>query len=543
MKAETNVSRRNFLKGGAALAAAGAFGLGLTGCAGNGGGAKGDIKWDQEADVVVMGFGGAGATAAIAASDAGSSVLLLEKAPEEDAGGNTSVCGGGSMYCDEEHADECFEFLRFQMPDVIPNEEIHGFVEEMLTQEKWLEDHGATITKVEGHGNMYATHPLAGGMNKRLTINGNGAGMFAYLKQTVEGCAGVQIMYETPVKKLIFDPETKEVFGVIATTADGTDINVKANKGVVLACGGFENDHYMKTAYYAPNAPIYPCGTPYNTGDGIRMVQEVGAKLRGFSSIEWGVHCCKPASDEIGVSVPMSWADLEVWNGAVMVNDGGNRFVNEAEGTMPGGQIFVMRPLHDKTQIPELAFDMNTLRYTNLPMFMVTDATRLTKGPIFNAASKDAGNHWSNVHKWYTWSDDNQKEVEKGWVVKADTLDELAQKMNIDPAGLKATIEKYNAACAGAADEFGRDTAMSPIETAPFYATELGLGILNTQGGPARDAKHHVLDWEDQPIPRLYSAGEFGSIYVWLYQGGTNITEVYAGRAAGDMAAAEEPWK
>lgn len=539
---KTSVSRRSFLKGGAAVAAAGMVGaMGLTGCSsGNGGADATSITWDEEADVVVVGFGGAGACATIAASEAGASVLLLEKAPEEDAGGNTSVAGGGSMYCTEDKAEECFQFLRYQMPDTIPDEEIHGFVDEMLTQEQWLEDHGAPLEKTEGHGNLYTMHPQAGGMNKRLKINGTGNGAFTFLKKTVEDSAGVQTMYETPVKKLIFDPETKEVFGVIASSG-GEDVNIKANKGVVLTCGGFENDHYMKTAYYSPNVPIFPAGTPYNTGDGLRMVAELGAKMRGFSSIEWAIHCCKPASEEIGVSIGMAWSDLDVWSGSVMVNDAGKRFVNEARSTMDGTQIFVMRPLHDKTQIPELAFDMTTLRYPNLPMFMVLDEKRREKGPLFTAAAKDAGNHWANVHKWYTWSDDNQAEIDKGWVVKADTLDELAEKIGMDAAGLKETVDAFNAACAGAEDEFGRTAAMEPIDTPPFYATELGLGILNTQGGPARDAKHHVLDWNDRPIPRLYSAGEFGSIYVWLYNGGCNITECYAGRTAGEMAAAEEP--
>ena len=85
---------------------------------------------------------------------------------------------------------------------------------------------------------------------------------------------------------------------------------------------------------------------------------------------------------------------------------------------------------------------------------------------------------------------------------------------------------------------------MTPIDTPPFYGTELGLGIINTQGGPDRNALHQVLGWDGNPIPRLYSAGEFGSIYVlWLYQGSTNVSEALAGRTAGANASGEEPWE
>lgn len=545
---KTNLSRRSFVTAGAAVAATALGGLALTGCSSAGGGSASSsngassVTWDEETDVVVIGFGGAGASAAIAASDAGASVILLEKAPEKDAGGNTSVSGGGGVYCTEDKKDECFDFLRYQMPDTITDEEIAAFAEELSTQESWLADHGATLTVIDGAGAMYAHHPLSGGMNKMFNINGTGAGLFAFLKKATEGSAGVSIRYETPAHRLIFDPETKEVFGVVVTGSDGADINIKASRAVIMTCGGFENDHHMKTTYYPPNVPIFPCGTPYNTGDGIRMITEIGAKLRGFSSIEWGCHCCKAGSEEVGVALGMSFQDKSVWNGAIMVNDQGKRFVNET-GAVVKSMPSILRPLHEKNSLPETAFDMNTLRYTNLPMFMVVDAKRLQEAPLFTAATSAAGNHWANVHKLYSWSDDNQTEVEKGWVIKADSLDELATKMGIDAAGLKETVESFNAAVvAGADSEFDRTEYLQAIENPPFYATELGLGLINTQGGPERDGYHHVLDNEGNPIPRLYAGGEFGSIYTWLYQGAGNISETIAARAAGKHAAEEEPW-
>lgn len=541
MKSE--LSRRTFLTGTAALA--GVAGLGALAACSSAPSAKGSdaISWDAEADVVVVGFGGAGATAAIGASDAGASVILLEKGSEADAGGNTSVCGGSGLFPTEDQKQTAFEFLRYQMPEaIIDDSEITAFVDGIAGNAEWMKAHGAQVKVNQGKpgGAMYGHHPKAVGLNMSTSM-GNGWGMFAWMKSATEESAGVEIRYETPAKDLIFDPETKEVFGVLAESPEG-EIRIKAKKGVVLACGGFENDPYMMNTFYPPEVPIYPCGTPHNTGDGIRMTMKIGAKMRGFSSIEWGCHNCKPASEEVGVHVGFTFIGHDPWKNAIMVNDQGKRFVSETKPIVPSMPI-VLRPLHEKSQIPELAFDMDKLRYTNLPMYFICGETRINGGPICNAASKDAGNHWAHLHGSYTWSDDNRAEVSKGWIVKADTLEELASKIKVDAAGLKATVEAYDAGCARGVDsEFGRTAELSPIGPGPYYAFELGLGIINTQGGPARNASHQVLDYDDKPIPRLYSAGELGSIYVWMYQGAGNVSETIIGRLAGEHAAKEEPW-
>lgn len=535
------VSRRSFVAGGASAMAFGA--LALAGCSsGNGGSDVGSMMWDDEADVVVVGFGGAGAAAAINASEAGASVIVLEKAPEKDCGGNTSVSGGTMCLADPDNLATAREFIRYQMPDTTADEEIDGYLKESSTLQKWLEDHGANVETSETKGSMYGALESSVAFPVAAKVGGNGYSLFTFLKGVVATSAGVAVHYETPASKLVFDPDTKEVRGVIATGSDGKDIAVKAKRGVVLCCGGFENDHQMKTAFYPPEVPIYPCGTPYNTGDGIRMVVEIGAQLRGFSSVEWGCHCCKPASEEVGVSCGFTWTDFECWNNSIMVNVRGARFVNESGRTVSDRKI--MRPLHDKSQLPELAFSMDTLGYENLPMFFICDSAKVAAGPVFNNCSSVAGNHWANLHEWYTWSDDNRAEIEKGWLVEADTIEELAKKLGVDAEGLATTVQAYNDACAAGADEaFGRVDALTPVSTPPYYGCELGLGIINTQGGPVRDAAHHVLDYEGNPIPRLYAGGEFGSLYCWLYQGAGNVPEALGTRTAGTNAAAEEPWK
>ncbi len=529
------MSRRGFVAG-ASLAASAAF-IAAYGEASYAKAAEVPETWDLEADVVVIGFGGSGAFASVGASEAGASVILLEKAPEEDAGGNFSVAAGAAALANPDDPEMAYDFLRFQIPSENANEdEINGFVTESIETPEWLEDHGfdGSISFNEtGGGVMYAQSPYAHGFNGMASGAGAGAGFYRWIKGVVDSEENIDVHYSTPAVKLIFDPTSKEVFGVVAMDPSGNAINVLARRGVIMCCGGFENNPEMLTAYYPPETPIFPAGTPYNTGDSIEMINELGAKLRGFGSVEWGCHCCKPASEEIGVAVGFTWSDLDVYEHCIMVNDQGKRFVGESAS----------RTLHDKSQLPELAFSMDTLSYTNLPMFLICDDAKMQAGPMFNNCSEDALNHWAHIHNYYTWSNDNQAEIDKGWVIKADTLEELAEKLGIDPDGLVETVEHFNASCeAGVDDEFGRTAALEPVSTPPYYGCELGLGLINTQGGPIRNGSYQVLGYDGEPIPRLYAGGEFGSMYSWLYQGAGNVAECVNSRGAGVHAAAEEPW-
>jgi hypothetical protein len=134
----------------------------------------------------------------------------------------------------------------------------------------------------------------------------------------------------------------------------------------------------------------------------------------------------------------------------------------------------------------------------------------------------DAPSTWAWCHSGYKWSADNSAEIEKGWIIKADTIEELAAKMTtahylngmpltVDAAGLAATIAEYNAGCEAGSDAFGRDPAkLKPINTAPYYAAEIVPSALYTIGGVSSDEYGRVLDWRNQPIARLYAAGDIG---------------------------------
>ena len=172
---------------------------------------------------------------------------------------------------------------------------------------------------------------------------------------------------------------------------------------------------------------------------------------------------------------------------------------------------------------------------------MIFDHTLFSSGPLYE---KEPRSGWTPMVERYDWSADNGAELAQGWIKQAGTITALAQTLGLNPAVLEATVTQWNAHChAGADSNFGRTKMLSPIQHAPFYAVELSPSMLNTQGGPRRNARGQIVRPDGSPIPRLYSAGELGSIYSYLYQGTGNIGECLAfGRISGCNAAAEQPW-
>jgi succinate dehydrogenase/fumarate reductase flavoprotein subunit len=174
-------------------------------------------------------------------------------------------------------------------------------------------------------------------------------------------------------------------------------------------------------------------------------------------------------------------------------------------------------------------------------MYLICDHTLFSAGPLYD---KHPSHGWTQIIERYDWSEDNSVELSKGWIKSADSLAELASAVGLDPAALVQTVERWNRACDAKQDpDFGRSLMMAPIIARPFYAVELSPSMLNTQGGPRRNEKGQIVRPDGTPIARLYSAGELGSIYGYLYQGTGNIGECLAfGRVSGRNAAAETPW-
>ncbi|MFC1989972.1 FAD-dependent oxidoreductase [Chloroflexota bacterium] len=493
-------------------------------------------KWDFEVDVVVVGYGGAGACAAIASHDTGAKVLILEKAPV--GGGNTSTSGGGSAIPDDLHKG--LEYYRALTQGMVDEELIRTLAEAIYKLPYWLKELGADLEYFSSQP-LYPALPGASAFQQiaRLSRTARqikegmfwtyGNHLFDFLDNQVKR-RKIKVMYEAAAKELVQDSVTKEILGVKVESFGG-EAYVKARRGVILTCGGFENNREMLVNFspYATELPIYPLGTPYNTGDGILMASEVGAKLWHMASPELGNFAPKAPSEKFGVGFRLL-RQLPVDSEVIYINKYGKRFMNESILLSHRRELFKVQH-----------FDCERVEYPNIPFYMVFDETFRMKGPIVETRYG-----WWSMQKLYKWSDDNSAEIELGWILKADTIRELAEKIDVDSDALEETISKYDECCAiGEDSEFGRSKEwLVPIGTPPYYATELCEPIINTQGGPKHNAQSQVLDKNDKPIPRLYAAGELGSAFFPLYQTCSNIPEALAfGRIAGEHSAALMPWE
>lgn len=507
-------------------------------------------KWDREADVVVVGSGYAGSNAAIASHDAGAKVLILEKAPEQFAGGNSSVSGGGmSIPSNLEDAKKYYRALGF---GTVPEDLVSDLSEAMIKVPEQLKKIGIEVAPIRMTFGAPAAKPasvaparapsglnlLPGAGNNRIYAivpkdgfphMGTGNELYLAHKRCLQN-RQVEILYEAPAKELIQNPVDKSIQGVVAEQ-NGKKIFIKARRAVVLACGGYEANYEMQVYYNFPGIKIYPWGTPYNTGDGIKMVSEVGAPLWHTCNLEWDGPCVKVPSEKYGISVMAGICTVSgVPGNYILVNKYGKRFMNDTKSLT-----------HIKESLELTYFNHEKVEYPNLPFYIIFDETYRMKHPLVPKNTFQ----WNHVHKVVEWSFDNSAEIEKGWVLKANTIKELAAKAGIDPDGLEATVSRYNEHCqAGKDADFNRRPEnLFPVATPPYYAAELALTVTNTQGGPKHNGKAQTLNKDNKPIPRLYSAGEFGSFFGFLYPGGSNIPEAIAfGRIAGENAAAEKPW-
>jgi hypothetical protein len=189
-----------------------------------------------------------------------------------------------------------------------------------------------------------------------------------------------------------------------------------------------------------------------------------------------------------------------------------------------------------------LYFDGVLGEFTRIPCYGIFDESARTRGNIAGGMPFKFG--WFGWFGGYQGSRDNSKEIEKGWIIKGETLADLANKLEIKPADLETTITRWNEQCKNKIDQdFGRPSrGLIPIEKPPFYCVKVYPATFNTQGGPRRNARCQVVDPYNQPIPGLYSAGELGSFWGWMYNGGGNNAEALCtGRIAVRNIMAKKP--
>ena len=482
-------------------------------------------EWDMRADVVVVGFGAAGAATAITAHDLGASVVILEKAPEGQEGGNTRVAAQG--YLNTSSAEKAAAYLNALCgPYTVPENMVQVWAEEMGKNNEWVESIGGDPQEHQHQpaGIEYPELPGSDSVHKFHHGDVLGYANTWNLFERAVKERSIQILYETPGIELVQDGVSKEILGVRAER-EGVPIAVEATRAVVLTCGGFENNQEM-IRNYLPGVPYcYTSGTPYNEGDGIRMAMTVGADLWHMNNYAGPSMALKVPEFRTTFSMLPLHFDRELPGGMVVVGPDARRFTDEK-----------LKTSHGKV---EMNGQWDPLR-TPCPMFLIFDHTLFSAGPLYDKESRSG---WNRIVDQYDWSDDNAVELEKGWITKSESISSLAQSLELAPDNLNDTVNRWNDSCASGQDfDFGRSMMINPIDTAPFYAVELSPSMLNTQGGPRRNERGQIVRPDSSPIPRLYSSGELGSIYSYLYQGTGNIGECLAfGRISGRNAAAETP--
>jgi succinate dehydrogenase/fumarate reductase flavoprotein subunit len=495
-----------------------------------------DPIWNKEVDVVIVGYGGAGAVAAITANDEGAEVLLVEKQPEESHVTNTQMSGGAFINVnDVEKAVRYVQLLYYVDKDLswTDSSVIRAWAEYTSRNKEWIESMGGRVRFMRAGGE----HQGDGSESIELyAYPGLGLGLAKFLKRQVAD-RGIRVVYNTAAKRLLTNP-AGEVVGVRVETGDegaSRAENIRARRAVIMTCGGFEFNEEMKLNYLK----VYPThfyGTSANTGDGHRMVMELGADL-------WHMNCCSGRVVAKFPDFPIAF-DLDYRGKSWLWR----KYMGKAMGDYCGfflvdrdGKRFTNEDFKYHTLYYELAlFDSQRLVYPRVPCFCIFDQKRIDSGPLGLPFAGPSG-----PVRLYQWSKDNRKEIERGWIIQADSMRELARKIGVDPDNLERTSGNYEHYCAQGHDpEFDRPSEdLIPLKDPPYYSVRLFPGGPNTQGGPKRNHRAQILNVNGDPILRLYAAGEFGSVYGMLYPaGGGNLAECIAfGRIAGENAAREEP--
>ena len=441
---------------------------------------------ELETDIVIVGAGGAGMTAAINAAQAGKNVILLEKMPY--AGGNTTKATGGmnaaeTHYQKEQGIEDTVEqFVEDTMEgghQLNDRDLVTKMAEDSAEGIDWLDSIGAPLPKISFSG---------GATNQRIHAPEDGSGVGAYLVtallKKMSEYDNIKVMYNTAATKLLSEDGT--VNGVLAEGQDA-DYTIHA-KAVILATGGFGNNEDMIVKYRKDLKGTVTTSAPGIMGDGIVMAQEVGADLVDIEQIQLHPTVEQKTSMLITESVR--------GDGAILVNQDGKRFTNElltrdvvsaAELEQPGSYAYI----------------------------------------IFDQKLRDG---LKAIEKY----------VSTGITVQGDTIEDLAAQIEVDPATLAETLKNWNQYVADQNDpDFGRDTGMdNDLSTAPYYAIKIAPGIHHTMGGVHIDTDAEVIDTNGNEIPGLFAAGEVcGGVHGGNRLGGNAVADIIVfGRIASESA-------
>ena len=488
-----------------------------------------------DADVVVIGAGGAGMTAAMTAADAGQKVVILES--QAMVGGNSARATGGmnaakTVYQDENEFDQAAgveKTLATAAEKYADNETITalaktvseqwaayqanptGYFDSVELMEldtmvggkginnpelvktlcegtadaiDWLDENGITLHNVSSFGGA-SVKRIHRPVNEEGKVVSVGAYMIPLLQENCEK-RGIDIVLNTTVDAILTDANGAAV-GVSGTDKDGNTVVVNA-KSVILATGGFGANLDMVTQYKPELAGFMTTNAAGAQGQGIEMATAIGAGTVDMDQIQ--IHPTVEANTAALITEGLRG------DGAILVNANGERFIDEV-GT------------RDVVSAAEIAQPGS---YSWL---------------IVDQAMADA----SSVIQGY---------IKKGYTKTGATYEELAKELDVDPAAFANTMETWNGYVEAKNDpDFGRTSFANPLNNGPYYAIKVTAGVHHTMGGVTINSATEVLKEDGTVIPGLFAAGEVtGGVHGANRLGGTAVADfVVFGRIAGESAA------
>lgn len=437
----------------------------------------------KQADIVVVGAGMSGLSAAIEAASQGAKVILLEK--EGVVGGNTQFAEGmfacespiqkqmGITVNSNELLNEENEFSHYRVNNNLWKDVIKNSGDDI----QWLLDMGAKFETVTSTGPGAKTWHVYAGSGERGQYLVN-----TYMKPKAEKL-GVEIMLKTPATELIMN--NGQVTGVKATTADKKELDISA-KAVIIATGGFgSNPDMVKELTHLDPSQYVDRNAPGHDGDGINMAKAAGA-ITGERAIMMAL-----GNTVDGTSLDSHLSAAGGMEPDLWVNQDAKRFVNEES---------ILRYVLGSNAI-----------ITQKEAFSVFDSDYLKKLTTTDGASAGWGMYVAPGEKLTKLNDEIQKALDNNnpSVFKADTLEELAAKMGLDKATFMDTVNTYNGYCAAGKDgDYVKDPKyLAPVKTGPFYAFRMKAIALSSVGGIRINEKNEVVNKDYQPIKGLYAAG------------------------------------
>ncbi len=464
------------------------------------------LKWDAVYDVIVVGFGGAGAGAARFAADNNAHVLLIDSAPEGHEGGNTRYAGGAFAWSDN-FADLREYYKQTYYPFKYDPKDLDAFVNNVLKMKEYSQKYFGIEAQYTGRRPQgeYPEYKHAETMRSQSMTAGMYNGGFWKLlrKKVYERLDKIDVWFESPAQHLIQDPNTKTILGV-QIKHQGISRNVAARNGVVLSCGGFENNQDMVQTFLGQGS-LAPIGTLYNQGKGIDLAVEAGARLWHMSNYDSHGFSLREGQPREKFAYMINWKSL--FNGSIFVaGDDGTRYYREDEEDRHGYKNnhgnWIMQPNQNH---PHIIMDQRQ----------------------FEQLDHDDSDKAEQIKSLITYA------------IKAETIAELTDK--IAAPKLAEAVSDFNFLV----NEKKRDMFLNrKIETmrafgaGPYYAIPICHNILHTHGGARRNENCEVLDMENNVIPHLYEAGELGDIFATKYIGANSIADLLiSGKIAGENAA------